>query len=225
MHSIFKFTVSLLIAGCVVTSTKAQKAAADTVTVPLWQGLDVELDAVPLISNLFNEAGTYRYEAMARFNLKNKYYPVVEAGYEGKQELLYSGINFQGSGLFYRLGIDLNLIRSVSTQVANNKFIVGARLGMSDFSYDILNIPFNNPYTGLTSRIDYNGLTHTAFWFEIVAGIRIEILKNVMTGWTIRSKNPLGERRPGTTSPYYIPGYGKSGNGVWAFNYTIGYQF
>ncbi len=227
MHNTYRYIASLLVLLCVVAGATARDTAeADTTrTVKLWQGMDVETDLVSLTKGIFSAPANYRYEALARINLKNKYYPVIEAGYEKREEQLYSGIDFQGSGLYYRLGVDFNLIRSVSTQSASNKFLLGARLGMSDFSYDVRSIPFRDPYTGMRNTTDLTGLSHTGFWFEIVAGIRIEVFRNVKIGWSVRSKNPLGEQLPGKVTPYYIPGYGMAGSGVWSFSYMIGYQF
>jgi len=225
MRNIFRYIASILVVVSITTGARAQTEAPDTVTVPLWQGFDLETDLVPLVTNLLNDPGNYRYEALVRFNLKNKYYPVVELGYESRHAQLYSGIDYQGSGLFYRVGLDFNLIRPVSTKAANNKFLIGARLGMSDFSYDLRNIPFTSPFSGLPGFENRNGLRTTGFWFEIVAGIRIEIFDKVMMGWTARTRNELGEAIPGAIGPYYLPGFGKAGSGVWALNYSIGYQF
>lgn len=225
MHNIFKFIVSGLVFWSVATVAWSQTEATDSVVVALWQGVEVEMDIVPLLSNFSGDRDSYRYEALARINLKNKYYPVIETGVESSSEQLYNGINYRGEGFFYRLGIDMSMIRPTTKEVVNNKLLLGARLGMTDFRYDLRNIPFVDPYSGNTGRLDRAGLSSSHFWFEIVAGVRIEILKNLMMGWTIRSKNPIGETLPGETGPYYIPGFGKAGGGVWAFNYVIGYQF
>jgi hypothetical protein len=62
-------------------------------------------------------------------------------------------------------------------------------------------------------------------WFEIVAGIRVEIAKNIFMGWTARNKNLIGEDQIGIMSPWFIPGFGKTTGSAWTVNYAIGYKF
>jgi hypothetical protein len=225
MYSTYKYIAKCLIICLFTATVHAQKASNDSIEVPLWQGFELETDIVPLATNFLNDSRTFRYEASVRFNLQNKYYPVVEAGYEGHHKALFQGINYDGQGMFYRLGVDLNLMRSASATPLKNKLLVGARLAMSHQEYNIREMRVRNQYTNTNERLDILGLDHQSFWFEIVAGIRINIFKGATLGWTVRNKNPIGQAAPGELNPWYIPGYGISGDGVWSFNYIIGYQF
>jgi hypothetical protein len=199
--------------------------SVDSVRSPLWQGVTIEMDVAPVATNLFNDLSSFRYEAAARFNLSNKYFPVVESGYESRHQQLNSGIDYLGTGMYYKIGVDLSLIKSKFQHSIHNKFLLGARLGMSGFTYDVTNIPIHNTLNGSASTLDFTDQNHMAYWMEIVAGIRIEVVKRVIMGWSVRTKNPFGEAEAGSIGPWYIPGYGRAGDSVWAFNYTIGYQF
>lgn len=225
MYNIFNYIVSILIALVFTGAIKAQDRTADSTRVDLWQGIEIETDLLPLVSNFTNDTQNYRYEALARINLLNKYFPVFEAGVESRQKSMISGIDFAGTGIFYRLGIDMNLIKPASNQAITNKFLIGARLGMATIGYDIQNVAVTDPLTGTISYINFNDEKHTGFWFEIVAGIRIKVFRNFTLGWSVRNKNPLGELEAGKISPWYLPGFGITGTGGWSFNYMLGYQF
>jgi len=233
MYNTCRYIVSFLLAASVAVVVTAQEVEAgkvahgetDSAKVALWQGINIEADVVPLISNLLNDNSTFRYEATARMNLLNKYYPVVELGYEGQHTEMVSGTDYKASGLFYRLGVDFNLVKQKGEKDANNKFLVGARLGFSNFGYDILDLKVRDEYTGQNFLQNFTDLRNSSLWFEVVAGIRIEVLKNVLMGWTVRMKNQIIQPETGALQPLTIPGYGLSGGNVWSFNYMIGYQF
>jgi len=80
-------------------------------------------------------------------------------------------------------------------------------------------------YWGDESRCNFNHIAASNAWFEIVAGIRVEIVPKLYMGWTIRNKNRFGEPTPGEFHSYYIPGYGKNKSSNWGVNYAIGYMF
>lgn len=235
MYNICRYIVSFILAISITFAVSAQEVATDSVKIApvksdsakiaIWQGVNLEADLVPLITNLLNDNSTFRYEATARINLLNKYYPVVELGYEGQHTKMATGTDYMASGLFYRLGIDFNLVKQKSVKEANNKFLVGARLGFTNFGYDILQLKVRDEYTGQNFLQDFTDLRNSSLWFEVVAGIRIEVLKNVLMGWTVRMKNQIIQPEPGALQPLTIPGYGLSGGNVWSFNYMIGYQF
>lgn len=218
-------SMAVVVAAQEVEPKKVVQVETDSIAVPLWQGLTIEADVMPLITNLLNDISTFRYEAAARINLLNKYYPVVEVGYEGQHNEISSGVDYAASGLFYRLGVDFNLVKQKSEKAANNKFLAGARLGFSNFGYDMLNVKVRDEYTNQDLRQDFTDLRNNSLWFEVVAGIRIEVVKRVTLGWTVRMKNQITQPETGALQPWSIPGYGLSGGNVWAFNYMIGYQF
>jgi hypothetical protein len=206
---------------------EAQVTTNDTTGNFRYNGLRVDLDVSPIVTNFLNKGEVFNYEAALQINLNDKYYPVFELGYSGATKNTASGINYQGNALFYRLGVDFNLMKQKeSKKKLNNVFLFGGRLGFSQFNYDLKGIEITNDYWGTSETRNIENIPATKLWFEIVAGIRVEIAKNIFIGWTVRSKNMLTPDDPGDFKPWHIPGFGiNSDNGVWGFNYIIGYKF
>jgi hypothetical protein len=230
MYSIYKYFINLLIVGCAFSSLYGQQVEAvknDTTKHIRYNGFRVDVDVSPIITSFLNKGEVYNYEAAVQVNLNNKFYPVFEMGYSGASKTTTSDINYQGEALFYRLGLDFNLMKQKeSKKKLNNVFLFGGRLGFSNFSYDLTGIQYSDDYWGAGEVIDKKNILATKLWFEIVAGIRVEIAKNIFLGWTVRTKSMLTKDNPGDIKPWHVPGYGiNSDSGVWGFNYTLGYKF
>jgi hypothetical protein len=81
-----------------------------------------------------------------------------------------------------------------------NHLFVGFRYGASSFNYDVETTPLQDPiWPGQTSNPDivdgiwggslpyrHTGLKGSMQWFELVAGVRVQIFKDFMMGWTVR---------------------------------------
>ena len=147
-------------------------------------------------------------------------------GYAGADKTTENNIGFKTNGIFGRAGIDFNLMKSKNNKKnANNLFFVGARLGFANFKYDLTNVVITDDYWNESQTMNYIDESASKMWFEIVAGIRVEIAKNIFMGWTARNKNLIGEDPIGTMSPWYIPGFGKTTGSAWTLNYVVGYKF
>jgi len=72
---------------------------------------------------------------------------------------------------------------------------------------------------------NYSNQSTTRIWYEVVAGVRVEIIKNIFMGWTVRNSHLIGQDAEGDVAPWYIPGYGKNISSNWSINYTLGYHF
>jgi hypothetical protein len=123
--------------------------------------------------------------------------------------------------------VDFNLIKPKKDRIpSNNMFFAGARIGFSPFSYSYNKVVVQNEYWGTAISQNFDNVTTTKVWFEIVAGMRVEVLKNIYMGWTVRNKKLFGEDMLGELSPWYIPGFGVKGEGSsWGVNYSVGYRF
>lgn len=227
MQNIYKYTISVLLCF-VVFSVQAQqpKTEEKKADVAWWKGMLVQVDiASPMVSFL-SKGESYSYEAGAQISLKQKYYPIVELGFAGVNKLTADAIGFETNGLFTKFGVDFNLIKQKeNSKPTNNLFLAGVRLGMSNFNYDISNVIITDDYWGGTETLPYNNLNATKVWFEVIAGVRVEVVKNIYMGWTIRNKNQLTADAEGNVSPWYIPGFGNNTSNNWGFNYIIGYKF
>jgi len=241
MSKILKFILlsSILLCGWSLkaqtpakVSTKSQKQEPekkDTLNVPLWQGFMLEYDVEPLIEAAFLQNSNYTfhtYQGNLQVNLKNKYFPVVEFGMSGAERTTtVDGNHFKADGMFGKIGMDFSLLKpKPGTKIIKNFFLAGVRVGMSHFNYTIDNLTVTDNYWGGTEPLAFTQPT-TKFWFEIVAGVRVSVFKNIYLGWNIRNKHLLNAGDYGSVQPWNIPGYGIGNTSAWGFSYIIGYHF
>lgn len=229
MQNILRYFIISLFCFYGISASNAQvkKQETDTVVKSTFRGLRLEVDLVPIASNFIFKGEQYGYEAGIYADIKHKYFPAFEMGFAGANKTSAEAVNFTTSGLYGRVGVDLNLIKPKKDQKpTNNIFFAGARIGFSPFAYSFTNVVVPNNYWGTDITQNFNNLTTTRVWFEIVAGMRVEVLKNIYMGWTVRNKKLLGQDVPGEFQPWYIPGFGVKGEGSsWGVNYNIGYKF
>lgn len=192
-----------------------------------WKGLRVEVDIASPVMNLIEHGEQYQYEAAVQFVILNKYYPLLEIGIGGADKISASGIGYSTDALYYRLGTDFNILKQREGAAASNHlFLVGARLGFTSFYYDLTNLYYENPYWGTSFSRDIQHITAASLWYELSAGLRVEIAPRLYIGWTVSSRNLLTRDTLGGFKPLYIPGYGTNSTGnKWGFSYRIGYKF
>ncbi|MDD2284802.1 MAG: DUF6048 family protein [Paludibacter sp.] len=229
MYSIYRYFFSVLLACCVttiLTGQEVKKEKNDSTKSFVLNSVRVEVDVSPVLTTFLNRGDIFHYEAALQAEINKRFYPVFEMGYAGGNKLTNSGISYSGDALFYRLGMDFNIIKNkTDNNSINNFFLVGARLGYTHFKYDMLNVSFEDDYWGTSIQKDIQNKSSN-LWFEITAGIRVEISKNLYIGWTARIKNMLTQTEVGAYKPWYVAGFGiNEDESVWGFNYLIGYKF
>lgn len=230
MQHTYKYLISLLFIVCVLSvqaqQNKQNKQDTTNVKPAFFDHFRVDLDLVPLINTVFSNGETYSYEAGVQASIKNKYFPAVEIGFAEADKTAYNQIHFNTNGLFSRVGLDFNLIKNKpGKKIVNNYFLAGVRIGISSFKYDMNNVVTQSEYWNESNTYNYINQLSTKVWLEIVAGMRVELSKNIYMGWTIRNKNMFGDKYPGEVQPWFVPGYGKYNDSNWAVNYAIGYKF
>jgi hypothetical protein len=234
MQRTFKYISSLVLCLLVVYSAQAQKKinpktklVTDTIKVPFFNGISVQGDVASMASSFLSNGDTYSYEAAVQADFKHKYFPVFELGYAGADKLTIEKVGFKTNAFFGRAGIDFNVLKQKKdSKPTTNLLLVGLRLGMANFNYNTSNIAIADDYWGgSTQTINYDNISTTKIWYEITAGIRVEILKNIFMGWTVRSKTLISKDVDGVVTPWYIPGFGINKSSNLGFNYTIGYKF
>ena len=143
-------------------------------------------------------------------------------------------VNFTTNGNYFKVGFDYNMFENLEGM--NNHITLGARIGSSRHdqtlnSYTILDrtrywtnsdLPITNGFaTG--ERPDLNAL-----WFEVVLNFKIQILKNIYTGISLRLNRLISDKIPSNFDNIYIPGFNKkTQDNVFGagFNYTLTYNF
>jgi len=155
-------------------------------------------------------------ELVGDFKISKEFYLAVEIGREETTKQSEQ-VNFTTDGSYYKLGFDYNMYENLAG--LNNQVHLGLRFATSNYlhvlnKYTLLDrTPFwpnsaNEITNGFATgkRDDLN-----AQWLEFVAGFKVQLLKNIYLGLSIR----------------YIPGFNqktdenKFGAG---FNYTLTYK-
>ncbi|NDP20755.1 MAG: hypothetical protein GZ091_06715 [Paludibacter sp.] len=216
----------MLLFNGIYGGAQEKKENSELVKTLLLNGFTVQADIASIVSSILSKGETYSTEGSVQLDIKHKYYPIVEVGFGGANKLSVDNIDFKTNGLFGRFGVDINLLKQKKdAKASNNLFLAGARIGVSNLRYDITNISITDNYWGGAEILNFNDRPATKVWFEIVAGVRVEVFRNVFMGWTIRNKNLLNQDKEGEISSWYIPGFGINSSSTWGFNYTLGYRF
>ena len=185
-------------------------------------GFDIDLVSI-VTSALGTE--TYNFEGAVHYNIQNKYLAILECGLAGANKASATEVNFKTSAPFAKIGLDFNIVKpSVNPKNARNMFLLGARVGATNFSYDISNYSVTDT-AGVITLQNYQNQNATKLWFEIVASVRVDVYRNIYMGWSVRNKQLITNDAIGAIVPWFIPGYGLNASGNWGVNYVIGLRF
>ncbi|MEG1564276.1 MAG: DUF6048 family protein [Bacteroides sp.] len=213
---------------------KNKKEEVKPDTIPLFNGAYVGVDVFGVGSNFFG-SDFLSSEVSLVANLKNKFLPTVELGYGSTDTWNETGIHYKSSAPYFRIGIDYNTM----AKKKNSYLFVGVRYGMSSFKYDIHNLPADDPIWGdaipnpsfgdevwgnESVPFDHRGLKCTMQWFELVAGVKVQVFKSFSMGWAIRMKYKLSASMNEHADPWYVPGFGKYQSNTIGVTYSLIYQ-
>ncbi|WP_345272021.1 DUF6048 family protein [Flaviramulus aquimarinus] len=201
--------------------------ANDSTKIKLKYGLRVGADVGRLIRSFVDDDFS-GFEIMADYRLKKSLYIAGEIGIEEKNTITdFLDVTTQGS--YLKAGIDLNMYQNWLDM--DNMIYAGFRLGASSFSHDLnsFNVYTTNQYWNpqflSTDALEFDGLT--AFWAEIILGLKIELFNNLFLGLNVQLKILASETVPNNFENIYIPGFGKTydSSGVGAgYSYFLSYR-
>ena len=158
--------------------------------------------------------------------LKESLYIFSELGNEEKSISSYY-LRSKVKGSYLKCGVNFKLNNDIRTQ---NIVYSGFNLGFSQFdqrinSYTIYNT--NSIYWGESIIAEPVNLTDlNALWFELVFGLKTEILNNLFLGFELQLKNILKQKNKQGITSLYIPGFNRtydSSNLGAGFSYSISY--
>lgn len=178
----------------------------------LFNGFGVGIDGVGLGMKL--AGGRFaNMEVMARANLLEKFFPIVELGIgECDREGNEQDTKFHTRAPYFRIGADYCFTKKRN----GNRLLGGLRYGFSNFKYDYSNPAFGDEvYGGTTSPVVLNDLNGKGHWIELCVGVETRLWKFVRLGWTLRYKTLLFEKFSEHGDPWYVPGFGKNGGTSW----------
>ena len=173
------------------------------------------------------------FEIVGDFKVSENFFIALELGNLGITKQVEQ-VNFTTNGNYFKVGFDYNMFENLEGM--NNHITLGARIGSSRHdqtlnSYTILDrtrywtnsdLPITNGFaTG--ERPDLNAL-----WFEVVLNFKVQILKNIYTGISLRLNRLISDKIPSNFDNIYIPGFNKkTQDNVFGagFNYTLTYNF
>jgi len=195
------------------TDDKATQLLPDTIEVykkeqMFLQGFSVYADVFGLIQKVTSDYGSL--EGGLRVNLKNMFFPTVEMGYgicDSYNDNTY--ITYKTKAPYIRIGCDINMLKD---KWQDNKLFLGLRYGLSTFKYDINGPEMTDPVWGGTHPFNYDGISSTAHWAEVVLGVQVKMWRNFHMGWSLRIKRAIGKGETDYGIPYFIPGYGTTTN-------------
>lgn len=161
----------------------------------------------------------FSYEASFDFNISQKYFGVVEAGYS-EIDLEKDNYHYFSEGTFFKVGLDFNMLKKYPSDYLG----LGFRIGRANFSHSARNVIINDDHRGAyTGSIDER--SYNTYWLEASFGVKGELFKNVYFGWSALFRLRVSGGKDGDFQPYDIPGFGKGENAInLGANYYIYYQ-
>jgi hypothetical protein len=202
----------MLFFGVLVNAQNDSIAAStdDASKIKLKYGLRVGGDIGKLIRTSFDDDYS-GFEIMADYRLKEKLYIAGEIGIEEKQTI-NDYLNITTKGSYIKGGIDINLYQNWLDM--DNMIYTGFRVGASTFSHDLNSFSvystnqYWTPQLASDTKQEFYGLT--AFWAEIMLGLKAEILNNLYLGFNVQLKFSATQTVPNNFENVYIPGFGKT---------------
>ena len=200
---------------------KQQRETIKVDTIPLFNGIFVNVDLYGVASNLLG-SDFISGEFGVGVNLKNTFIPVIEFGMGGTDTWSETGIHYKTKTTpYFRIGVDYN---TMAKKKEKNSFLfAGARYGYTSFKYDIYNMPvtdniwgdaignlnLEDEYWGGSLEYDYRGMKCSLHWVEVLLGVQIKMYKRFYMGWSIRVKWKMSASHDENGNPWYVPGYGQ----------------
>jgi hypothetical protein len=160
-------------------------------------------------------------EISADTEIKHNLFATIELGRESSKKES-DIITYKGSGAYTRLGIDYNILKRDKLQKGRDLVFVGFRYGYTIMKQQTDSYTIPGPMD--TVRSSYPSVNLNGHWVEAIFGIKVEVLKNLFLGASIRGRILLYSTNE-INFPYYMPGYGNGGNKAnFGANYSIYYQ-
>lgn len=195
-------TISLVLLPLCVRAQEDDKPQGTTTH------LEVSVDALGAAQRVLSSYG--QYEAAVRYNVKDKYFPIIEVGLgTADREDDTSNLHYKTTAPYARVGIDLNMLKDKHDDY---RVYVGLRAAYTSFKYDLTSTTaITDPVWGDEAVIDATGQSCSYLWAELIGGVQARIIGPVHLGWTLRYKNRLSQSVGDAGEPWYVPGFGKRG--------------
>ena len=181
-------------------------------------GIDISRFVMPYLQPNRRDA-----EISADMEIKGNWYGTVEGGFNTMKIDNGDKFRYHSKGYFFRLGADYNFLNHTYPG-ERNMLYAGFRIGHAQLRHGADNYVITDPVWG---NVEGQIPTHAVQdnWLELVAGLKIEALKNFFMGWSLRARFSLTANPDKQLPPYVIPGFGKGANkSNFDFNYSLYYR-
>ena len=219
----FTFSIVLILLSFLLN---AQQKKADSIPPKIEKfGIRFGADLFKLTRSFYDK--NYKgIEFVGDYRLTKNYYIAAELGNENKTTE-DDRLNSTAKGTYIKVGFDYNSYENWLDM--RNMVFIGLRYGASTFSQQLNSYKLYNTSTyfpeapTVVSGEKFNGLS--AQWFEVVVGMKAEVLKNIYVGFSVRMNRMLSNTKPENFDNLYIPGFNRTYNGDFGvgFNYTVSY--
>lgn len=182
----------------------------DSLVIKEKYGLRIGADLSKLARSFYDDEYS-GFEVMADFRLKKKLYLAGELGFE-ERNTVTNYLDITTTGSYLKGGIDYNSYQNWLDM--DNMIYFGFRVGASSFSHNRNSFTiystnqFWAPQFSSSEIREFNGLT--AFWAEIILGLKVELFNNLYLGLNVQLKILATETKPNDLENVYIPGFGKT---------------
>lgn len=200
---------------------------SDSLAVKHKYGLRIAGD-ISKLARSFVDDDYKGFEVAADFRLKKDFYIAGEIGFEEKNTIT-DFLDVTSSGGYLKVGIDLNMYDNWLDM--DNMVYTGFRIGASSFSHDrnSFSVYSTNQYwTPQFSSTEVEKFSSlTAFWAELILGMKVELFNNFYMGLNVQLKVLANETEPDNFENLYIPGYGRTYDSTSigaSYGYTLGYR-
>lgn len=216
MKKTLKYSFNLLALLAVMIQVNAQDGTR-------VRGPRISYDLASL-ALLYYDPDRMVYTISVDYEMEQDIYPVIDLGYQ-HVKITSENYHYSSSGLFTRIGADVNLLKYDKQADVYEMMYVGGRYGFSLFNQQADNITITDLYWGdyNDGQIEKHNLH--VHWISFVGGMRAEVFRNFFMGWSVFLNIKFYQSGPKDMEPYNIPGFGKGANRATAiFNYTVSYR-
>lgn len=176
-------------------------------SVPFFNGFSVSVDLAGVIQRAVSDYG--QYEAALRINLRDRYFPVLEAGLgSAKHDDVVTLISYKSSAPYFRLGMDYNLLKDKHDIY---RVYGGARYAFTYFSYDLAHPDITDPIWKNQAPYGAKDVKCNCHWLELSVGVDAKLWGPFHLGWSVRYRRRVFFDSGDYGSVWYVPGYGESG--------------
>lgn len=189
---------------------------------PLLTSVSVGVNVFDPIMQIFGQSYA-NVDVWGSLSLHNWFIPTVELGIGyGSKHPNDNNYRYKATPGFYcRVGVDYNFLYKSTPKYQP---LLGLRAGFTSFGYDITDVSVSSDYWGEENNFSMSRQKTTAFYGQIVAGVRVEIAKNWSLGWNGRYSFMFHCKDASNSTPWLIPGYGTHNNKLTA-TFSVIYTF